>query len=226
MPLSKEKQPGAKMRVHNVEQRSPEWYAARCGIPTASEFSSLVTSKGEPSKTLPRYAKTLAAEKFSGRTLDAWEGNQWTERGKELEAEAIRLYEFAHDFTVSPVGFVTTDDGNAGCSPDGLVGDDGLVEIKCLKAENHIEAILYYQKNGRCQTDYVQQTQGQIWIAERKWCDLLFYHPVLPLLVIRQTPDTAIHAALASGVRAVIKERDAILDALKSIQSPVSIAAE
>ena len=214
------------MRVHNVEQRSPEWYAARCGIPTASEFSSLITSKGEPSKTLPRYAKTLAAEKFSGRPLDVWEGNQWTDRGKELEAEAIRLYEFASDYTVTPVGFVTTDDGLAGCSPDGFVGSDGLVEVKCLKAENHIEAVLYFQKNGRCPPDYVQQTQGQIWVCECQWCDLIFFHPVLPLLVIRQTPDDAIRTALITGVKNVINERDAIIAALHDLQSPLSIAAE
>ena len=214
------------MRVHNVEQRSPDWYALRAGIPTASEFSSLVTSTGTPSKSLPRYAKTLAAEKFSGRTLDAWDGNAWTERGKELEAEAIRLYEFASDNVVSPVGFVTTDDGLAGCSPDGFVGEDGLVEVKCLKAENHIEAVLYFQKNGRSQPDYVQQTQGQLLICGRKWCDLILYHPVLPLLVIRQTPDLTLHTAIAEGVRAVIQERDTILDALNSLNSPISIAAE
>lgn len=214
------------MRVHNVEQRSPEWYSLRAGIPTASEFSSLVTSKGEPSKSMPRYAKTLAAEKFSGRTLDAWDGNAWTERGKELEVEAIRLYEFASDYTVTPIGFVTTDDGRAGCSPDGLVGDDGLVEVKCLKAENHIEAVLYFQKNRHCQPDYVQQTQGQLWICRRKWCDLILYHPVLPLLVIRQTPNVELHTAILGGVNAVLKERDDILSALHSLQSPLSIAAE
>lgn len=214
------------MKIHNCEQRSPEWYAARCGIPTASEFSSLVTSKGEPSKTLPRYAKTLAAERFSGQTLDTWDGNAWTERGKELEAEAMRLYEFAQDCVVEPVGFVTTTDGRAGCSPDGLVGADGLVEVKCLKAENHIEAIMYHRKHGRCPTDYVQQTQGQLWICERKWCDLIFYHPVLPLLVIRQTPDGALINAIEQGVDEVSRERDLILTTLHEINAPLSIAAE
>jgi hypothetical protein len=210
----------------SCEQRSPEWYAARAGIPTASEFSSLVTSTGERSKTLPRIAKTLAAERFSGQTMDAWDGNAWTERGKELEAEAMRLYEFAQDCIVEPVGFVTTDDGRAGCSPDGLVGADGLVEVKCLKAENHIEAILYHRKNGRCQPDYVQQTQGQLWICERQWCDLIFYHPVLPLLVIRQQPDGALISAIEQAVDAVSKERDAILATLHAMQSPLSVAAE
>lgn len=214
------------MRAHDVEQRSAAWYALRSGRPTASEFCSLVTSTGERSKTLPRYAKTLAAEMFSGRTLDAWEGNAWTERGKEMEAEAIRLYEFANDCAVTPVGFVTSDDGSVGCSPDGLVGDDGLVEVKCLKAENHIEAILYHRKNGRCEPGYIQQPQGQIWITERKWCDLVFYHPVLPLLVIRQTPLPSLISALLPAISEVVTERDAILAALRGMQTPLSVAAE
>lgn len=214
------------MKIHTCEQRSAEWYALRAGIPTASSFSSLITSEGKPSKTLPQYAKTLAAEKFSGRTMDAWEGNAWTERGRELEDEAIRLYEFASDNTVSPVGFVTSDDGRAGCSPDGLVDDCGLVEIKCLKAENHIEAILYHRKNGRCQPAYVQQTQGQLWLCEREWCDLIFYHPVLPLLIIRQTPNQELFDALQTGVSDVLTERDSILAELHAMQNPLSIAAE
>ena len=214
------------MKVSTCEQRSPEWFALRVGIPTASEFASLVTSSGELSKTIPRYAKTLAAEKFSGRTLDAWEGNVWTERGQAMEAEAIRLYEFATDCVVSPIGFVTTDDGRAGCSPDGLVGDDGLVEVKCLKAENHIEAIMYYNKHGRCEPGYVQQPQGQLWVCERKWCDLIFYHPVLPLLVIRQRPDEVLIKALGVAVSEVLKARDAILVALGAMQTPVSVEAE
>lgn len=214
------------MKIHNCEQRSAEWYSLRAGIPTASEFSSLVTSTGERSKTLPKYAKTLAAEMFSGRTLDAWEGNQWTERGKEMEAEAIRLYEFAQDCSVTPVGFVTTDDDRAGCSPDGFVGDDGLVEVKCLKAENHIEAIVYHRKHGRCEPGYVQQPQGQMWISGRKWCDLIFYHPVLPLHVVRQFPDGSLISAIEGAVADVIRERDVILATLRAMQAPVSVAAE
>mgnify|MGYP001612031857 CR=1 FL=1 len=213
------------MKLHNVEQRSPEWYALRAGIPTASEFSSLVTGTGGRSKTLPRYAKTLAGEAFSGKTLDAWEGNAWTERGREMEIEAIRLYEFKEDCAVSPVGFVTRDDGTAGCSPDGFVGAYGAVEVKCLKAENHIEAIMYHAKHGRCDPGYTQQPQGQIWIAERQWVDLIFYHPVLPLLVIRQLPDFALLQAIAAAVSEVSRERDTILATLRGMSAPVSVSA-
>jgi hypothetical protein len=202
------------MIIHDVEQRSDEWYALRAGMPTASEFSKLVTSKGEPSKSAVGYAVTLAGELFAGKPLDAWEGNQWSERGKEMEGEAIAHYEFMTDQDVEAVGFVTDDDAIYGCSPDGIVGVGG-VEIKCLKAETHIKTILYFQKNGRCPTDYVQQTQGQIMICDWEWCDLIFYHPELPQLTIRQEPDCEIQAAINDQIAFVCRERDKVFAAIK-----------
>jgi hypothetical protein len=210
------------MKIHNCEQRSADWYALRCGIPTASEFSKLITSTGEISKTLPTYAMTLAGEKFAGRTLDGFEGNAWTERGREKEDEALRCYQFTADCDVDPVGFVTDDALRTGCSPDGLIGSDGMAEVKCLKAENHIKAILYAQKHGHCQPDYIQQTQGQLLICERRWCDLIFFHPDLPLLIIRQYPDPKLHAALNLAIEQVIRERDLVLSALRK-QGPSAL---
>jgi hypothetical protein len=203
------------MILHDVPQRSPEWYALRVGLPTASEFSKIVTSKGESSKSAATYAITLAAELFAGKPVDAWEGNGWTERGREMENTALQLYEFARDVEPARAGFVTDDAGAMGCSPDALIGDDGIVEVKCCKAETHIKAILYHQKNGRCPTDYVQQTQGQLLICDRAWCDLIFYHPELPLLVIRQAPDRTVQEALLRDIPFVLRERDAVLSVLR-----------
>jgi hypothetical protein len=203
------------MRLHDVEQRSPEWYRLRLGIPTTSEFSSLVTPTGKPSKSASEYAVTLAAELFIGRQI-GWDGNGWTERGREMEHQAVSLYEFANDCELHRVGFITDDDGTVGCSPDGLAGDDGMVEIKCLKAENHVRAILHHQAHGTCPSDYVPQTQGQLLICQRRWCDLVFYHPELPMLTIRQEPDPNIQAVLQEQIPVVIKERDRVLVALRS----------
>lgn len=207
------------MIIHNIEQRTPEWHALRAGKPTASEFSRIVTSVGEPSKQAAGYAMALAAELFTGKRSDAFEGNEWTERGRELEASALRFYTFARETDIEPVGFITDDDATMGCSPDGLVGEDGMVEIKCLKAETHIKAILYHQKHGRCPPDYVQQTQGQIMIAGRQWCDLFFYHPDLPPLIVRQLPDAKLNEALSRDIPLLLKERDAILAALRTQQA-------
>lgn len=203
------------MKIHDVEQRSADWYALRSGLPTASEFSKVITSTGERSKSLSGYARTLAGELYAGKPLDPWEGNSWTERGRELEENAKAFYSFAKNVTLQNVGFVTTDDGRMGCSPDSLVGYDGMVEIKILKAERHIEAILYYQKHGRCQPDYVQQTQGQMLICERQWADLFFYHAELPPLIIRQIPDETVQWALRTHIPDLLTERDTILAALR-----------
>lgn len=208
------------MIVHDVDQRSPEWEQIRCGTPTASAFSRLITATGEPSKSAPGYAVTLACELFAGKPVDAWEGNAWTERGREMEEAAIALYEFARDASVVPVGFVTTDDGATGASPDGFVGEDGLVEVKCLKAENHVKAILYHRKHGKCPPDYVQQAQGQMMITGRAWCDVVFYHPELPLLVLRQQADAEIHKALREQIPLVCAERDRVLAVLNEQAPP------
>lgn len=206
------------MIVHDVEQRSPEWYALRAGMPTASEFSKIVTSKGEASKSISGYAYTLAVEKYAGRPVDAWEGNYHTDRGRELEEHALNLYALMHDTEVHRVGFVTDADATMGCSPDGLVGDDGVVEVKCLKAENHAKAIVYYRKNGKSPPDYVQQTQGQMMICGRKWCDLIFHHPELPPLVIRVTPDADVTRGLTAHIPALLTERDNILTELHAME--------
>jgi hypothetical protein len=211
------------MKIHDVEQRSDAWYSLRAGMPTASEFSKIVTSNGEPSKSASGYALTLAAELFAGRPVDAWEGNVWTERGREMEAKAIELYEFTRDLDTEPVGFVTDNAGTMGCSPDRFIGNDGLAEVKCLKAENHVKAILRHQKDGSCSPEYIQQTQGQMMICERAWCDLVFYHPELPMLVIRMKPDSDVQHPLMAGIPRLCKERDEVLAALHRQATPMPV---
>jgi len=205
------------MIIHDLPQRSDAWYALRLGIPTGSMFSKLITSQGKPSKSLAEYAATLAGEKFAGKELEAWEGNQWTERGKELEQDAKEFYEFTNDVTVTETGFITDDDATHGCSPDGLVNDDGMVEFKCLKAERHIKAIMYYRKHEKAQSDYIAQTQGQMHISGRDWCDLVFFHPDLPPLVIRQHIDRGFCETLSGLLNEVCVERDKIVEVLNDI---------
>jgi len=203
------------MIIHECEQGSDEWHALRAGMPTASEFSKLVTSKGATSKSAAGYAITLAGEMFAGKPLDAWEGNQWSEHGKELEDQAMAYYEFQNDEDITTAGFVTDDAEKMGCSPDGLIGEKGGVEFKCLKAETHIKTIIYFQKNDRCPPDYIQQTQGQMMICGWEWCDLVFFHLELPCLVIRQLPDLNIQTALVAQIKKVCEERDEIFKAIK-----------
>lgn len=204
------------MIIHNCEQGSDKWHALRAGRPTASEFSNLITSTGAASKQLAEYAAQLAADTYAGKPLDRFEGNGYTERGKDLEAMARDWYSLTTDNEVVEVGFCTDDAETYGASPDGLVGDDGAVEFKCLIAKNHVKALLYYQKHGRCPTEYVPQTQGELFVCERQWNDLVFFHPDLPCLVIRQTPDPALVTALQAQLAEVISKRDEILSVIKA----------
>lgn len=206
------------MIIHECDQNSDEWLALRAGKPTASAFSKLVTSAGAISKSMPEYAVTLAGELYAGRPLDAFEGNKWTERGHELEDAARAKYEMRFDVDAEQIGFVTDYDERYGCSPDSLVGDDGMLEIKCLKAENHIKALMYYNKHNKAPTTYVPQVQGQMLVCERAWCDLVFYHPDLPMLVIRNTPDLKLLDTLMLQLDAVIEERNNIVKLLEEAE--------
>lgn len=185
------------MQIHTVEQGTPEWLALRLGIPTASEFKNLVTPTGKAATAVKSYALTLAAERFIGEPVDAFTGNAATERGHELEPAARRFYEFSNDVEAVQVGFVTSDDKTVGCSPDSLIGEDGLLEIKCPLAPKFMECLKYVHE-GKCPPDYFIQVQGQMFVCERKWCDLLFYHPQLPPRHIRVFPDAAIVETLQS----------------------------
>lgn len=213
------------MIVHEMEQRSPDWYALRSGMPTGSAFSKVLTSKGELSKQSASYASTLAIEIYTGEPNEDFGGTEWMERGKELEDEARDFYELDYDVDVQPVGFVTDDQKRWGCSPDGLVREDGMTEYKCLKPENHIEAMMFYERNGRCEAKYVPQTQGQMWVCERKWCDLVFYCPKLPTLVIRQEPIPAFVDALEPALNELLKQRDERVRVLREYDGTGQIAA-
>lgn len=206
------------MKVYHVQQKSPEWFALRSGKPTSSKFGSIVTSKGKASESRKKYAMQLAAELYAGEGLNQWGGNLDLERGNHLEVEAIRLYEFENDVQVERVGFISDDVERWGCSPDGLVNKDGMVQVKCLNAEHHVEAILRFLGDGTVDPTYIPQTQGEMWIAERQWNDLVFYHARLPMLVVRQFPIPAVVAELQQGLEQVLKERDRILAALIAVR--------
>lgn len=204
------------MIIHNVEQNSPEWDSLRAGKPTASCFKQLVTSKGEPSKQADSYASLLAAELYAGKPLSSFCGNAWTDRGHELEDDAALYYGFINDCEPEKVGFVTDDSESYGASPDRFIGGKGMIEIKCLKTENHVKIMEFYRKNKSVPADYIVQPQGQIMICERDWCDLIFFHPDLPAVIVRQMPNFTIIEALKRQITNVIGSRDEKLAMIKS----------
>ena len=197
------------MIIHQLEQNSDEWGKMRCSIPTAAKASKLITSKGEPSKSLHAYAMELAGNLYAGEDVAAWEGNIYTERGLEIESSARLAYEFTNNVSVDEVGFVSDDKQTYGCSPDGLVGAEGLVEFKCLP-KNHIKALLYYHKYKNTPPEYYPQCQMQLFVCERAWNDLMFYQDHLPHLTIRIFRNEVFIEKLEEQIVTVLKERDRI----------------
>ena len=171
------------MIVLDCEQTSAEWHFARLGVPTSSNFHRIVTPTLKPSASAKTYLHELLAAFFVGEAQDS-ESNPWMTRGSEMKREARAWYEFDHGVTVEQVGFCLRDDERVGASPDGMVGDDGLVEIKCPAAKVHIGHML-----GEDAHKHLCQVQGQLLITGRAWCDLLVYSPCLPPTVTRYEPD-------------------------------------
>lgn len=191
------------MIILDLEQGSPEWGAARLGIPTASQFSRLLTPTGKPSTSANGYMDELLAERLLGASLDQVT-TDWMRRGRELEASAVRYYELQRDCDTKAIGFVLRDDGKCGCSPDRLVGEDGLLEIKCPGAKTHVTYL-----RGDVSAAHKPQTQGQLWICEREWCDVLSYHPEMPPALVRVDRDEAYIKALATVVAQFAARLDA-----------------
>ena len=200
------------MIIHDVEQGTDPWLKLRAGKPTSSKFSSLVTGTGQPSKSLEDYAIQLATEKYIGGPIDdGWQGNKFTERGHELEAESRADYQMTRQVTVEPVGFVTDDLMRWGASTDGLVGDDGLVEFKNLIATRFMKLLIYVAKHNKTPPEYIPQVQGELFVTERQWCDIVFYHPQFDPIVFRHEPDPKFQSTLKDQLTKVIAERNNIL---------------
>jgi len=184
------------MQIINCEQGSPEWFAARLGIPTASEFSTIMAKgkDGGDSKTRKAYLYRLAGEMITGEIAETY-SNGHMERGKLLEDEARDLYAFMADCEPLKVGFIRN--GNAGCSPDSLIGDDGGLEIKTALPHIQVERLF----RGDLPPEHKAQVQGGLWLAERKWWDFVSYCPKLPLLRVTVERDEEYIAKLAEAVR-------------------------
>lgn len=172
------------MKIVNCIQNSTEWYLARCGVPTASNFDKIVTSNGEPSKQRTKYMWELAGQCIIKNPEESYQ-NAAMLRGIEMQFEAKSLYELINGVSVQEVGFCLDDSGKYGSSPDGLVGDDGGLEIKCPLLATHVGYLLY----NHLPTDYIQQVQGNLLVTGRKWWDFKSYYPGIKPLIIRVERD-------------------------------------
>jgi hypothetical protein len=186
------------MKMFDMPQGSQEWWAIRRGIPTASEFDKIITpAKCQVSAQARNYICKLIADLaalYPPENVESWT-NHAMRHGIDCEPEARRWYEFDRGVQVAQVGFCITDDGRFGCSPDGLVGEDGLLELKCPQLHTHADYLL----DGGLPTEYKCQVHGQLVVTGRKWVDFLSYSPGLDPLLIRVEPDE-FTAKLASAL--------------------------
>lgn len=184
------------LQIIDCEQGSPEWRLARLGIPTASEFSTIMAtgrSPGSPSKERRKYMLTLIGERLTGEVLESY-SNAHMERGLVMEAEACDWYAFQHDTELERVGFIRN--GDMGCSPDRLVGNNGMLEIK-----THIPSILFEMHLANAfQADHLLQVHGQLLVSEREWCDVVAYWPKLKPFELRVYRDEKKMAEIKAGV--------------------------
>lgn len=179
------------------EQGSAEWYAARMGIPTASEFVTVMREKGKAadgsSKTRTLYMRKLAGEIITGQPMESY-SNGHMERGKIVEPEALEHYEFTREVKLRQVAFVRN--GDKGCSPDALVGEDGGLEFKGASAHVQIERL----EKGVLPPEHRVQVHGSIFVCGRAWWDFGSYCPGLPVFVVRVHRDEAVIRELAEAI--------------------------
>ncbi len=183
------------IRFVDCEQGTPEWFQVRAGMPTASQFSTVMAKGkgGAESKTRRTYMLKLVGEILTGEPMDSFT-NHHMERGKEMEAEARRLYAFMKDVDPQQVGFVIN--GPKGCSPDSLIDANGMAEIKTKLPHLQIDVLL----SDDVPSEHRAQCQGNLWVAEREWIDFVSYWPGLPLFVTRAHRDDEYIKALATAV--------------------------
>lgn len=203
------------LQVIECEQGSPEWFAARAGIPTASEFATVMAkgkTKGSPSVTRRKYMLQLVGERLTGQPMEAY-SNPHFERGKAMEDEARDLYAMLRDCDPQRVGFMRR--GEAGASPDALIGNDGLLEIKTKLPHLQIECLLA----GRLPPDHLAQVQGQLWISGRTWLDFVSYWPGLPLFVTRVERDETYIATIKAEVDDFLAELADVINQVKNYRA-------
>lgn len=195
------------LEIINCEQGKPEWFAARCGLPTASMFSAIL-AKGE-GKTRKAYLHKLAAEIITGEPGESFQ-SQAMERGKIMEDEARDLYAFVHDAPIQRVGFLRN--GNKGCSPDSLVGTRGGLEIKTQRADLLVETLLA----SRLPPEHKAQVQGNLWVSEREWWDFVGFWPKMPLFETRVYRDEPYIANLSGEVDRFNDELGALVERIRA----------
>lgn len=211
------------VEIINCEQNSPEWFEARRGLPTASNFAAIL-AKGE-GKMRRTYMLKLAGEVITGELAESF-SNEHTERGHAMEDEARDLYAFETGAELQRVGFVRNTGiipGRViGCSPDSLMGDDGGLEIKTKLPHLLIDVIL----KDKFPAEHYAQVQGTLWVTGRTWWDLVVYYRGIPQFRKRAYRDEKYIDTLAATVREFTDELDATVKQIKAHSGASTLGAD
>ena len=193
---------------HKVDQGTEEWYRLRMCRFTASSVDNQLGKASN--KGYQDEIKRVAFETLYGVRPDSFEGS-WMTRGKEIEADARNMYQASNFTVVETAGFFTYGD-YMGASPDGLVGEDGIIEIKCVKFNTFIDYVLA----DRVPPEYVPQIQMQLLCTDRQWCDFVAYHPGVPLFIRRAERDEAMIQNIIVAVDVAMASAKELITKLKS----------
>lgn len=198
------------LEVFDCEQTTDEWFDVRKGIPTSSMFATVKANGqgGGDSKTRRKYMLQLIGERITGEVADKFVSHHM-ERGRLMEPDARNMYAFMKDAEPQQVGFIRN--GEKGCSPDALVGNDGLLEIKTKLPHLQIDVLL----KAKLPPEHRPQVQGQIWVSEREWCDFMSYWPKLPPFIIREYRDDKYIKTLSDGVDQFLSELHELEERIK-----------
>lgn len=192
------------IKYHNeVTQGSEEWHAVRCGLLTASEMHLIVTPtlKAASNDKERAHLFELLAQRITSYVEPGYVSDSML-RGHEDELNALILYQQNYEMTAS-TGFITNDKWGftIGYSPDGLVGDDGLVECKSRVQKHQLRTLTEYVPTNKIDPDFIIQVQTALLVSERKWCDLVSYCGGLPMATVRVYPDEDIQTAIIAAAK-------------------------
>ncbi|MBX2835054.1 MAG: YqaJ viral recombinase family protein [Micavibrio sp.] len=178
---------------HDLLQGTDEWHALRCGMITASNVKHLLTPKLQiaNNEKVRLYLYEVAANRITNRPDEGYLSYDM-QRGQLEEGEAIKEYARLHagDTGVQQCGFVINDDlgFNFGMSPDGLVGDKGLIEVKSRNQKHQLSTIASHAKDGEIPDEFIMQIQSALFISKREWCDFISYSNGFCMAVYRVFP--------------------------------------
>ncbi len=192
---------------NDIEQNSSAWFEIRRGLPTASKFKDIL-AKGQ-GKMRKSYINRLAAEIITGMPGETFSRPELN-RGHIMEAEARDFYSFLTDTEPTLVGFVRN--GQKGASPDAFIGENGLLEIKTQRADLLVETIL----DGEFPSEHVCQVQGQLWVTEREFCDLIVFWPGMPPFIQRAYRDSMFIHTLSRAVDQFNDELAALVERIRA----------